>query len=138
MYNLLVQNRLTSSDKIYVSESKIPNAGRGVFAKSDIKKGEVIEKCPFVEISQKEIAKSRLVTYLFFFGKEKERAALALGFGSLYNHSENPNAEFEINSKDKIIIFTATKDIKRDEEITFNYYGESKSKSKKNPLWFEK
>ena len=117
--------------KLFVAPSKIAQGGRGVFARSGIKKGEVVETCPFIEISQKEAERSVLINYTFFFGKD--RAALALGYGSLYNHSESPNASFKINEKDKEIVFTAIREINKDEEITFDYGGGEQ----RNPLWFE-
>ena len=43
---------LKSPDKIYVSESKI--SGRGVFAKEDIKAGEILEECHFIELNEKD------------------------------------------------------------------------------------
>lgn len=131
-------NKLLASDKIYISQSKIPNAERGVFAGIDIKKGETIEICPIIEVSKHDTAnlnESLLVTYFFYFGKNKERLALTLGFGSIYNHSYDPNATFKIRAKEKLIEFTAIKNIKKDEEITFNYkHGNTKNDQ---PLWFE-
>ena len=130
--------KISASDIIYISKSKIPNAGRGVFAKCNIKKGEIIERCPIVEIPSGDTSKlneSVLVAYFLYFGKKKERLALMLGFGSIYNHSYTPNATYKIKVKKKTIDFTAIKDIKKNEEITFNYsFGNPKNK---NPLWFE-
>lgn len=129
--------KIFSSNKVYVSFSKIKNAGRGVFASSDIKKGETIEICPIIEVSKNDTAnleESILVTYFFFFGKNKERLAVTLGFGSIYNHSNTPNATFKIKPKEEIIEFRALKNIKQDEEITFDY---RHGTSKKIPLWFE-
>ena len=48
------------------------DAGRGVFARVVIKKGELIEKCPVIEIPQHDVAAlsdSILLTYIYFFGK---------------------------------------------------------------------
>ncbi|KKQ91985.1 MAG: hypothetical protein UU16_C0013G0014 [Candidatus Woesebacteria bacterium GW2011_GWA2_40_7] len=129
--------KISASDIIYISKSKIPNAGRGVFAKCNIKKGEIIERCPIVEIPSGDTSKlneSVLVAYFLYFGKKKERLALMLGFGSIYNHSDKPNATFKIRSKEKIVEFVALKNIKKDEEITFDYRHGS---LKKSPLWFE-
>ena len=129
--------KITSSDCLYVSKSKISKADRGVFAGRSIKKGEIIERCPMIEIQKNDTAllnKSILVTYFFYFGKDKKRQAIALGFGSIYNHSHSPNAKFKIQEKDSLIEFVSIKNIKKDEEITFNYYGTSPPKS---PLWFE-
>lgn len=109
---------------------------RGVFATARIKKGEVIESCPVVIIPKKEqklIDKTHLFSYYFIWGKNNT-AAIALGYGSLYNHSYNPNAEYEEDVKKQIIIFTALRDIKKGEEITTNYNGEPDSKDK---VWFK-
>ncbi|HKC05181.1 MAG TPA: SET domain-containing protein-lysine N-methyltransferase [Patescibacteria group bacterium] len=130
--------KLSSSDKIYVAKSKITNAGRGVYAIRNIKKGEIIEKCPIIEVPKNDMAnlsESILVTYFFYFGKKKERLAVALGFGSIYNHSYMPNSTYKINVDEKIISFIAIKDIEKDGEITFNYKHESLKD--KTPLWFE-
>lgn len=130
--------KLFTSDKIYISQSKIFHAGRGVFAKCDIKKGEIIEICPIILVPKYDMSnlnESILVTYFFYFGKNKERLAIVLGFGSIYNHSYEPNAMYKLKPREKTIEFSVLKDIKKDEEITFNYnYGNPKNKS---PLWFE-
>ncbi|MEK7168548.1 MAG: SET domain-containing protein-lysine N-methyltransferase [Patescibacteria group bacterium] len=129
---------IIGSNKIYIKRSKILNAGRGVYALSNIKKGEVIERCPIIEVPKHDMAnlnESILVTYFFYFGKKKQRLLIALGFGSIYNHSHKPNAIYEIKLTENTINFIALNDIKKDEEITFNYsHGNPKNK---NPLWFE-
>lgn len=127
--------KLFSSDKIYVAQSKIVPKERGVFAKAFIKKGTIIEVCPILSISTHdtaEISEESLVTYMFYFGKKKEKSLIALGFGSLYNHSPKNNAIYQIEPKEKIITFIAAKDIKKDEEIAINYSGNNE----KLPLWF--
>jgi SET domain-containing protein len=132
--------KLPTSDKVYIGKSRILNAGRGVYAKRDIKKDKIIESCPIIEVPKHDMSnlkESILVTYFFYFGKNKERLAIALGFGSIYNHTYKPNAMFKIKPKDMIIDFIALNDIKKDDEITFNYYNCSKPKDKKSPLWFE-
>lgn len=131
-------NKLIASDKVYIKQSNILNAGRGVHAKCDIKKGEIIEKCPVILVSKYDTSKlneSILVTYFFYFGKKKDKLLIALGFGSIYNHSYQPNSIYRIKPKEKIIEFISIKDIKKDDEITFNY----KAENSKNiiPLWFE-
>ncbi len=128
----------TSSGKIYIQNSKISGAGRGVFALQNIKKGTVIETCPAIHISKYDFSnvnQSILTTYFFSPDKDKENLLLALGFGSLYNHSYQPNAKYKINSKEQNLNFIAIRDIKKNEEITINYKGQN-SKNK-NPLWFE-
>lgn len=130
--------KLFTSDKVYINRSRILNADRGVFARCDIKMGEIIEICPVILVPRHDMSnlnESVLVTYFFYFGKNKERLAIVLGFGSIYNHSYEPNARYKIKPRQKTIEFSASKDIKKDTEITFNYnYGNPKNKS---PLWFE-
>ena len=59
--------------------------------------------------------------------------ALALGYGSLYNHSYKPNARYDdVGPQTKE--FTALRDIQPGEEITVNYNAEPKSRS---AVWFE-
>ena len=129
--------KLFTSEKIYIKQSKILNAGRGVYARCDIKKGEIIERCPIINVPKYDMSnlkESILVTYFFFFGKNKERLLVALGFGSIYNHTYEPNAMYKIRHAERIIDFIALNDIKKDDEITVDYnYGNSKDSS---PLWF--
>lgn len=129
--------KIFTSDKVYVSKSKIANAGRGVYAGRDIKKGKIIEVCPVIEVPKYDtsnLTESILVTYFFYFGKKREQLVVALGFGSIYNHTYTPNATYKKKHKDKVIEFIALKDINKNDEITVNYnYGDPKDKS---PLWF--
>jgi hypothetical protein len=132
--------KLLASDKVYIGKSRILNADRGVYARRDIKKGEIIERCPIIEVPKNDtssLKESVLVTYFFYFGKNKERIAVALGFGSIYNHSYKPNATYKIKPGEKTIDFIALNDIKKNDEITFNYHNSSNPKDKNNPLWFE-
>lgn len=128
-------------NKVFSAKSKIKGAGNGIFANCDIGKGEVIETCPIIEFPETEtgfIEKSSLINYVFFFGKKREKIVLALGFGSIYNHSDNSNAMYKIKSKEKTIEFISKVDIARGEEITINYRGSSSLKPGKIPLWFER
>ena len=130
--------KFLASNKIYISQSKMPKAERGVFARVDIKKGEIIERCPVIEVPKYDTSNLResiLVTYFFYFGRSKERLVVALGFGSIYDHSYEPNAMYRIKPEERLIDFIALKYIKKDDEITINYnHGSPKDKS---PLWFD-
>ncbi|MBB4825453.1 SET domain-containing protein [Sporosarcina luteola] len=111
--------------------------GRGVFAARDIKKGELIEVSP-VLISPKEewkyLRKTVLFDYCFTWGENYEETAIALGYGSLFNHSYQPNTMFRNNSDRDTIDFYAIRDIEKGEEITINYNEDAEDQS---PLWFE-
>jgi|SRR5581483_899616 len=130
--------QLLTSDLIYIKESNAHNAGRGVFAKRDIKNNIIIEKCPTIVVPKDDLSRlneSVLVTYFFYFGKNKEQLIIALGFGSIYNHCDNPNAAYKIKPLEKLIEFKAIKDIKKGSEITINY--KNKNSKINRPLWFE-
>ncbi len=116
--------KLLPSKKIYVSKSKIH--GLGVFALEEIEEGEIFEVCPLVdiEIPQGE-SSSCLLNYRFNWpqGDVWEKQTVALGFGSLYNHSGTPNAYWRSNLDDFTFEFFAIKKINPDEEILI-YYGD--------------
>lgn len=131
-------NKTFSANKIYVSKSKIPNSGRGVFASTKIKAGEVVESCPYIEIPKEQLEsleRSVFINYVYFFGKKKNRMLIPLGFGAIYNHSYTPNAIYKIKPKEGVIEFISINNIKRAEEITVNYI---QGNDKNVPLWFEK
>jgi SET domain-containing protein len=121
--------------KLYIGDSLIPNAGRGVFAGVDFKKGDLIEECVVIVLSEKSlpfIDKTELERYYFVWGDDEAKGAIALGFGSLYNHSYESNAMFEQDFKNGVVRITAYTDIDKGTEITFNYNGDPTDKT---PLW---
>ena len=131
-----MSEKLVPSAKIYLAKSEIANAGRGVFAVAEIVDGEVIETCPVVVLlanDYEHLKATELRNYYFMW--EEAQAAIFLGYGSLYNHSYEPNATYTKNIGEGTIIFTAIKGIGEGEEITVNYnFGNPDDKSK---LWIE-
>ena len=102
-------------------------SGRGVFTTEPIPAGSLIEICPVIVIPEKEvdvIHHTDLHDYYFVWGENNEQAAIALGYGSLYNHSYDPNAEFILDLNGRAIEVHALRDIRPGEEITFNYHGD--------------
>ena len=115
---------MKSHPSTLIYSRKVGKCGRGVFARTSIKKGAVIEECPIIVISKKEykdIAKTGVACYVFCWGKDDSLAALALGFGGLYNHAVCPNAEFTKRLSTNEIVFRALTDIKMNEEIRIDY-----------------
>jgi len=127
LYKNKFMSKLYPSSKIYISKSKIKNAGIGVFASKDIEKREIIETVPIIETSDSDVSYVyQLVDYVFRFG---EKPVVALGYGSIYNHSYEPNATYKKILKNKVITFVAIKPIKKGEEITVNYNGDPDDKT---------
>ncbi len=118
-----------------VALSTIPHAGRGVFANKKYKKGDCIEICPVIIFSKKSVGhidNTELAKYYFEWGEDHTKGAIALGLGSLYNHSFESNAEFEQDFKREVVKITAITTIPKNTEITINYNGDYTDKS---PLW---
>src|SRR4051812_23962247 len=123
----------TQSDAIEVK--RIKGKGRGVFARRLIRKGEVIERVPMLVLSSEDfehgLAGTLLANYCFAWGRNT--VGLALGYGSIYNHSYKPNARYDdVGPQTKE--FTALRDIPPGEEITINYNGKPKSRT---AVWFD-
>jgi SET domain-containing protein len=112
------------SPKIYVDKS--PIHGWGVFAKEDIMEGEVFEECPILTlpIDKGEIT-SLLIDYRFNWpqGNDFEEQVVALGYGSLYNHSDNANSFWISDLENRTFKFISNREIKKGEEI-FVWYGD--------------
>ena len=124
-------------NKVIVKLSKIKNAGRGVFALMDIKKDEVVDVCPILIFNAADanaLMETLLGSYVFEYGDGG--AMLALGNGSLYNHSSKPNAKYELDGEDgkteleTELYITAIKPIKKGEEIFIDYGPEHHEKYK--------
>ena len=110
--------------KIVAKQS--PIHGLGVFATEDIEKGEVIEECPFLKLPTKRgDINYTLIDYTFVWPKSDDWDShiISLGYGSLYNHSTNPNANWDSDLEKNVIKFYSTKKIEKGEEI-FIYYGD--------------
>lgn len=104
---------------------KSPIHGYGVFATEDIIQGEVIEECPLLDLGiPKGEVSYCLNDYRYNYPKSHnfEKQVVAWGYGSLYNHSNDANADWRDNLENGTFDFYAIKDIKKGEEI-FIYYG---------------
>lgn len=101
--------------KIYIGKSKLH--GKGLFALRDIKKGEIVfiikgKKVQFL-IDSKEKAK---IAGLNWVGIGKNKWIDPINHCVYFNHSCDANSAI----KGKVTVF-ATKNIKKDEEVTFDY-----------------
>jgi len=92
--------------------------GFGVFADSKINKGETVEVCYCLPADPND---SFYKNFLFSIDDANEDF-LAMGFGSIYNHSYDPNMAWSIEDiKLRVIKFVATKNIEIGDELTHNY-----------------
>lgn len=111
------------SDRIEVK--RVRGKGRGVFARVFLEEGCEIERVPVLVLPEDEVCGSDdcslLGNYCFYWAPGK--VALALGYGSLYNHSYTPNATY-LDLPNRTKLFRAIRDIQPGEEITVNYNGD--------------
>lgn len=116
---------------LYIKQTKF---GRGVFSTVPIKKGMLVEACPVLPLSKSEyeaVLPTKLHSYVYTWPGSKQKpnsnqdkwtgACVAFGFGSLYNHSDDPNSVWRADVKNQLLNFRALRDIEAHEEITHNY-----------------
>jgi SET domain-containing protein len=114
--------KITPPSKIYLKDSPLHNLG--VFSSKEIKKGEIIDVCPFLPFPQKSNQSIPVFSnYTFCFPRSENwhTHALVMGYGSYYNHSDTPSVEWDTNEDDRTFIFFALRDIKENEELFINY-----------------
>ncbi|GAA5992085.1 hypothetical protein JCM11641_002534 [Rhodosporidiobolus odoratus] len=118
---------------------KDPTVGRGVFATADIPAGQVVEISPVLVLSEEEytgrkksepndgalkgVEASQLRGYVFSWGRNGSMA-VALGLGSLFNHSSSPNVSYSLDSATYTITYRTAKPVQAGEELTI-FYGHS-------------
>src|SRR5436853_6049411 len=104
----------------FICVRKAKGKGRGVFARKAIKEGNVIERVPVLLVPIEHLVGGMYSPILarFFYLWNKRKVAISLGYGSLYNHSYTPNAQYQHGAM--TITYAALRDIPRGEEITIN------------------
>ncbi len=115
----------------------VESKGRGVFTSLEILPGEVIEICPVILIPDDEIEvldQTTLYEYYFLWPEEDFGACLAMGLGSIYNHSSAPNAMVTYNLGEASMTIKCWREVRVGDEITIDYQGGVQSAPR---LWFE-
>lgn len=112
---------------------KVRGMGRGVFATGNFKFNEVIESCHVILFDQKDGAKNN-PTQAYSFRWAKDKVAISLGNGSLYNHDYEPNAYVMQDKPGLRMIVYALRPIQKGEQIFINYNGEPECT---DALWFD-
>jgi SET domain-containing protein len=114
------------------------NRGRGVFAMEAIEANTTIEIAPVIVVSATErekLEQTLLYDYIFEWGDDAKMAAVALGYISIYNHSNHPNCAYEMDFEHQTISITTLKDIEVGEELFINYM--CPEGPSVDPVWFQ-
>jgi SET domain-containing protein len=120
---------------LFINETQ--KKGRGVYTREAISEGSIIEIAPVIVLPEEErewIDKSVLYNYYFLWGEDNAQTAIALGYGSMYNHSTTPNVAYQMDYEANTITYIAWIDIAAGEELCINYNGDEDSQEK---VWFE-
>ena len=95
--------------------------GRGAFADKAISAGDIIERCPALEVNDKDVG-GELLNYVFY-GNAEHLRLVAMGYGMLFNHSSQPNVAYyrEDSTLGAELVLYALRDIRKGEEMFYNY-----------------
>ncbi|MBS1742430.1 MAG: SET domain-containing protein-lysine N-methyltransferase [Bacteroidetes bacterium] len=111
--------------------------GKAVFTNKNIPANTVIEIAPVIVMSAEDrlhLDKTLLHDYIFEWGKQKDKCAMALGLVPMYNHSYTSNCEYFMDFDDDTIMIKTVSDVKKGEELTINYNGDWNDGKR---VWFE-
>ena len=120
---------------LYIMETA--QRGRGVFTTESIPAGTTIEIAPVIVLNHADRAvvdTTLLHDYIFEWGIDEKQAAVALGYVSIYNHSEDANCKYDMDFDHNTIQIQTKRDIAVDEELFINYNGDGITDK---PVWFD-
>ncbi|PWN19843.1 hypothetical protein BCV69DRAFT_35809 [Microstroma glucosiphilum] len=112
--------------------------GRGVYASRPLPAGTVVEISPVLIFGKDEWeqhgSRTILDCYTFKWGRMGEMA-LALGLGSLFNHSASPSVAFKLDRPSHSIRYTLVRDVVAGEELCISYgpWGQQYEEGSSNP-----
>jgi SET domain-containing protein len=101
---------------------RVRGKGWGAFCPKRIPKGTVFNVTTLLVLpasEAKQMSGSSLEAYWYEFGSRGR--ALALGLGSIMNHSDEPNCSYHFSKKKRTLRFYALRDIPPHEELTHDY-----------------
>lgn len=122
-----------------------PIHGRGIFATENIDIDQIVEICPLVVLDYRMRYHHDPMIWDYCFTqvcpcedckKHGGHFLMVLGYGQVYNHHDNNNADIKFDVKNKLAFIKSNREIKKGEEI-FVSYGPGYFKSRKhlqNPM----
>lgn len=113
-----------------IEARKSPVHGYGIFARENIEAGELIEECRLLKFGHRGNYNNDPVLRDYAWGGKNDGEQtklhgptqyIALGFGSLYNHSDQPNTIQKLDFNTEIMTIKARQLIIKDEELFLSY-----------------
>jgi SET domain-containing protein len=106
--------------------------GRGLFAAADIPPNALLHIAPCLLVSKDEYdshMKHTILEHYLFNSRTSGDKLLALGYGSLFNHSSRPNVNYQVDARALQIRYTSgPQTIQTGDELCISYGSN---------LWFE-
>jgi SET domain-containing protein len=101
----------------------IKGKGRGVVARRPIKKGVIVEAGPVIRMKDEDaLDRSTVLShYPFDWDEPPYTQAFPLGWAGLLNHSDTPNCKIESDMEGQVLCVETLRDIKKGEELVWNY-----------------
>ena len=111
--NPFIRNGIVLRDSRY--------GGKGVFTTEPITEGDTIEISPFLIIPTNDISSENILKN-YVFKHDNNYSSLVLGYGSMYNHNDNPNVQYYFNDDEKtMFLYKAIRNIEANEELCISY-----------------
>lgn len=119
----------------YLFTALTPQKGWGVFTNRSIKNDTIVEVSPVVVMGADEkVHLDKTTLYNYIFDWEGGRCCMAMGLIPVYNHASPSNCEYFQDYDEGTIYIKTTRAIRKGEELTVNYNGDSDHKGK---VWFK-
>lgn len=132
------------SDAIEIKKSVVH--GDGVFAKQEIKKDTTIEVSKLLRLGWRMAYQNDPIIRDYCWGNfgctceqckvHGPNGFIALGFGSIYNHSDEPNISIKLDYEKLKMTITTNRDIQNGEELFVSYgpnYWKTRSRNLTTP-----
>ena len=113
--------------KQYLFIDNTVDKGKGVFTNKKILPDTVIEISPVIVMRAEDrlhLDKTLMHDYIFEWGEKNEKCCVALGYLSIYNHSNKSNCEYFMDFQKETMMIKTVRQISEGEELTLNYNGD--------------
>ena len=111
---------IKTNQNLYWGPSTVSNAGNGVFTDKQFSKNEIVEVAPIIRDSNERWGYNNNIAN-YTTSCDELNSSLTLGYGSLYNHSNDNNVDYYGSEHGNVFIFVANRNIKKNEELFINY-----------------